>query len=310
MGTNPPTLYSIGLHPLHALHLCVSLFSPLFLPRSYCNGCRGTQFGTTLLADCAFGSDFRLERLLTQEQQSGSKRGYLENADLFTVSFLVITPLLLTSLIWTQLNTSMLGRTTLDTSKTSSPILKSIKNTISKDVNEVISDVAKTLNIHDFYSAHILDYCEVSPKLSSLSPNIRLRLTILRQQGFYTPSPTANLTSQPSKNVTYCSNETSFFHFDPAAVVQNELKPGVKLTDLKWPSAIQDGVHAVKDATSFMFLLYFIGAATTGVALIAALIAVRAVWRYSAIACLMLSSVCQSHVLLEAMTWLSVWSLT
>lgn len=60
-----------------------------------------------------------------------------------------------------QLNTSMLGRTTLDTSKTSSPILKSIKNAIQKDVNEAVSDVAKTLNIHDFYSAHILDYCEV-----------------------------------------------------------------------------------------------------------------------------------------------------
>lgn len=55
----------------------------------------------------------------------------------------------------------MLGRTSLNTSKTSSSILKSIKNTIQKDVNEAISDVAKALNIHDFYSAHMLDYCEV-----------------------------------------------------------------------------------------------------------------------------------------------------
>ena len=57
----------------------------------------------------------------------------------------------------------MLGRTTLDSSKTSSSVLKSIKNSIQKDVNEAISDMAKTLNIHDFYSAHILDYCEVRP---------------------------------------------------------------------------------------------------------------------------------------------------
>ena len=55
----------------------------------------------------------------------------------------------------------MLGRTSLKVSKTSSPILKSIKNTVQKDVNEAISDAAKALNIHDFYSAHILDYCEV-----------------------------------------------------------------------------------------------------------------------------------------------------
>lgn len=191
---------------------------------------------------------------------AGSKRGYLEDADLFT------------------LNTSMLGRTTLDTSKTSSSILKSIKNTVQKDVNEVISDVAKTLGIHDFYSAHILDYCE----------------------GYYTPSPFANLTSQPSKNISYCSNQTSFFHFDPAAVIQGELKPGVKLTDLSWPSAIQDGVHAVEDATDVMFVLYSIGATTTGVALIAALVGVRGVWRYSAITCVMLSSLAFGSLLLAS----------
>lgn len=55
----------------------------------------------------------------------------------------------------------MLGRTKLDTSKPSSSILKSVKNAISKDANEAVSDVAKALNIHDFYSAHLLDYCEV-----------------------------------------------------------------------------------------------------------------------------------------------------
>ncbi|CAF9931631.1 hypothetical protein IMSHALPRED_008670 [Imshaugia aleurites] len=191
---------------------------------------------------------------------AGSKRGYLEEANLFTV------------------NTSMLGRTTLDASKSSSSILKSIKNTIQKDVNEVVSDVAKTLNIHDFYSAHILDYCE----------------------GYYTPTPVANLTSQPSKNITHCSNQTSFFHFDPGAVIQSELKPGVNLTDLSWPSAIEDGVHAVEGATDVMFVLYFIGAASTGAALTAALVGVRDVWRYSAITCLVLSSLAFGSLLLAS----------
>ena len=63
----------------------------------------------------------------------------------------------------------MLGRKSLNTSKTSSSILKSIKNTIQKDVNEAIADVAKALNIHDFYSAHMLDYCEVRYSLSYLA---------------------------------------------------------------------------------------------------------------------------------------------
>ena len=100
--------------------------------------------------------------------------------------------------------------------------------------------------------------------------------------------------------MTYCSNQTSFFHFDLGAVIQNELKPGLKLTDLSWPSAIEDGVHAVEDATDVIFVLYIIGAATTGAALIAALVGVRAVWRYHVVACLMLSSVCHSRVLPEA----------
>ncbi len=55
----------------------------------------------------------------------------------------------------------MLGQTTLNTSKTSSSILKSIENDVHKGINSVIADLAKDLNIHDFYSAHILDYCEV-----------------------------------------------------------------------------------------------------------------------------------------------------
>ena len=75
---------------------------------------------------------------------AGSKRGYLENADLLT------------------LNTSMLGRPALNTSKSHSPLLNSIESSIKGDINGLIADVAKGLHIHDFYSAHILDYCEVS----------------------------------------------------------------------------------------------------------------------------------------------------
>lgn len=60
----------------------------------------------------------------------------------------------------------MFGQESLKTSKTSSTTLKSIENTVQKDVNTAVSDVAKDLNIHDFYSAHLLDYCEVHMNLS------------------------------------------------------------------------------------------------------------------------------------------------
>ena len=55
----------------------------------------------------------------------------------------------------------MLGRTVATTSKTSSSILDTIGNDIPKEANKAGADIAKERNIHDFYSAHILDYCEV-----------------------------------------------------------------------------------------------------------------------------------------------------
>ncbi|KAL8667566.1 MAG: hypothetical protein Q9168_007220 [Polycauliona sp. 1 TL-2023] len=151
-----------------------------------------------------------------------------------------------------QLNTSMLGRTTLDTAKSSSSLLNSIENSVKGEVNDLIADVAKTLNIHDFYSAHLLNYCE----------------------GYFTPGPLANKTVDPDKNVTQCSNRTALFHFDPTAAIQKELKPGISLADLHWPSAIKDAVHTVEVASKAMFILYCVGVAATGLALVGAFLAV------------------------------------
>lgn len=55
----------------------------------------------------------------------------------------------------------MLGQTTFNTSKTSSSLLNSIAEDVHKGINSVVADLTEHLNIHDFYSAHLLDYCEV-----------------------------------------------------------------------------------------------------------------------------------------------------
>ena len=146
----------------------------------------------------------------------------------------------------------MLGRTTLDATESSSSLLDSIGNSIKGEVNDLIGDVAKALNIHDFYSAHLLNYCE----------------------GYFTPGPVANKTVDPDKNVTQCSNRTALFHFDPTAAIQRELKPGISLADLEWPSTIQDAVHAVEVASKAMFVLYCVGVAATGLALLGAFVGV------------------------------------
>ncbi len=163
---------------------------------------------------------------------AGSKPNYMEGANMLT------------------LNTSMLGHTTLNTSTSSSSLINSITSTIKGDINDAISVVTRDLGIHDFYSAHVLDYCE----------------------GYYTPTAIANATVQPTQNITKCSNQTRMFHFDPAAVIQSELKPGVNLTDLKWPSAIQDGIRAIEVASKVMFVLYCMAAATAGVAFLGAIV--------------------------------------
>lgn len=74
------------------------------------------------------------------------------------------------------------------------------------------------------------------------------------------------------------------FHFDPTSVIQKELKPGINLTDLQWPSAIKDAVHAVKVASSAMFVLYCIGVAAAGLALLGAFLGVFSGGRIAALA--------------------------
>jgi len=164
---------------------------------------------------------------------AGSKVGYLENADIMT------------------LNTSLLGEFTLkNTSSSGSSLLSKIEGDLIGDIDGLISDVAKALDIHDFYSAHLLDYCE----------------------GYYTPSPIANATETPSKNVTSCSNHTSLFTFDPTSIIQSQLKPGINLTALKWPSEIEDAIVAVETASKVMFVLYCIGVGLAGLALIGGIV--------------------------------------
>ena len=53
-------------------------------------------------------------------------------------------------------------------SSSSSSVLGSVEKDVGKEVgkvaSKVVSDIAKELNIHDFYSVHILDFCEVSTR--------------------------------------------------------------------------------------------------------------------------------------------------
>ena len=54
----------------------------------------------------------------------------------------------------------MLGRAALSAaSKSHSSALSSVEASVK---DKAVSDIAKGLHIHDFYSMHMMDYCEVS----------------------------------------------------------------------------------------------------------------------------------------------------
>jgi hypothetical protein len=77
--------------------------------------------------------------------------------------------------------------------------------------------------------------------------------------------------SQIHQNVTFCSNRTSFFHFDPTTAIQTELNKshtGITLAELHWPSAVSSGIHTLRIAQKAAFVLYCISA---GLILIATL---------------------------------------
>lgn len=184
---------------------------------------------------------------------AGSSPGYLENVDLLT------------------LNTSMLGEFAINTTSTSGSHslgtwLNGLEGSAEGDINSLVNDVAKSLNIHDFYSVHMMDYCE----------------------GYFTPGAIANATSTPSRNVTACSNRTALYTFDPTAILQSELKSGVSLSDLKWPQAITDAIGAVQIAMRATFVIYCIAIGLAGVAFVGAFFGVLVGGRLSALMNLML----------------------
>jgi hypothetical protein len=177
---------------------------------------------------------------------AGTTKSFLPNADLLT------------------LNASRLGHTTLFNTTDGdggffSNLLNNIEGDLDNLINNATSDIADDLNLHDFYSAHIMTYCE----------------------GFYEDN--GNTTDSHAKeNITYCSNRTALFHFDPTAIIENELAPGVNLSDLHWPQGIEDGIRAVELASKVMFVFYVIGITFAGFAILSAVWGVFANGRMSA----------------------------
>lgn len=185
---------------------------------------------------------------------AGSKQGFMED-------YAVVT-----------LNTSQIGRNVFNASESTSTgniitnWIHNVTNTIENELNEDLNTLAQDLGLHDWYSAHILDYCE----------------------GYYTPAAVANATVSKHdihKNITHCSNKTAFFHFNPTDTLQAELNKtglGINLTSLDWPDAINDGIKTLRVAQKAAFILYCIAIGLLFLAAIGALAAVFLTGRLTA----------------------------
>lgn len=137
-----------------------------------------------------------------------------------------------------------------DTSGGLSSLISSIGNEIEGDINDQLSDlagsIAQELGMEDFYSVHLLDYCE----------------------GTFTPGPVPNATLSSHdihRNVSSCSNRTSMFTFDPTQAIERSINNSAAgqdassiLNKVHWPQELEDGVKALHIAFKAMFVLYCI----------------------------------------------------
>ncbi|TVY16956.1 hypothetical protein LARI1_G006753 [Lachnellula arida] len=188
------------------------------------------------------------------------------------------------------LNTSTLGHNLIDkaatttTSSTATPtatsigsllsgIKHNITDTIEGDLNGILNDVAdklsQKLGIKQWYSLHLMDSCE----------------------GTYAPNATEK---GADLNITTCSNETAMcklfnlpkssllltcaqlVHFNIEKHLNQQLEAGglhINLTDLDFPDDIQKGLNDLTTALNATFVLYCIGIAAAGLAILTALVA-------------------------------------
>ena len=118
-----------------------------------------------------------------------------------------------------------------------STAINSAETKAQNALNSVIDELARKLGIHQWYSLHVMNWCE----------------------GYYKPGYIANATHMPTKNITKCSGAKRNATFDLTDIVGKELVPGISLSDLHWPDTIANGFRALKLAINVMFVFYVIG---------------------------------------------------
>lgn len=130
---------------------------------------------------------------------------------------------------------------------------------------------ASEMGVKDFYSIHVMSFCE----------------------GYDINLPGGATT----RNVTYCSKRSAIFEFDPSRVLASDMNSGFNISDLTWPSTIDDDFKFLSATTKAVSTLYVIGATATGIKVLMELFLLTAGGgRPSMLAHLLLTVVCHLHI--------------
>ncbi|KAF4547597.1 SUR7/PalI-like protein 2 [Elsinoe fawcettii] len=197
----------------------------------------------------------------------------------FLCLFAGSTPTFLEDYPLLTLNTSQIGQGALDSDLVTSnsqinDVLNLVPESVQDRAEDILNSVARRLGLRDYYSAHLMTYCE----------------------GFYEPGPLPNATvslGDIDRNTTWCSNRTANFEFDPREALQRNLNESgngnINVTDLNWPSQIDDGLRALHAVQRATFIIYCVAIGLIALATIAAIVSIVFSGRLSACGVLILS---------------------
>lgn len=124
-------------------------------------------------------------------------------------------------------------------------IVRDVFDSATEDVlDPIASSITEAFHLNDFYSAHLLNYCE----------------------GSFAHDPDADGSasgSQVPRKVTACSSLNASNVFDPLAVLEEQIKGvGKGLRAFDWPYEVTTGLTALKKAQHATVALYLVAVAS------------------------------------------------
>jgi hypothetical protein len=135
--------------------------------------------------------------------------------------------------------------------------LQDILDLSPEELSKMLNTAAHELGLHDFYTAHVTTWCDG---------------TLMSNDG----NTTTN-SSDATEQVTYCTDPTFPFWFDPVKILEDELLQGLTLSQIGFPTTeIDTVVNALEKAYKAMNICYLLGTLLCGLSLLTGILGLLA----------------------------------